>query len=114
LLAAVGIYGVIANSVVQRTNEIGIRMALGAQVCDIFALILGSGLRLTLSGTALGLAGTFGLAPILRAISPEFATSNAALTMLVTAFLILVALFACRLTARQAARVDPMEALRYE
>ncbi len=114
LLAAVGIYGVIANSVVQRTSEIGVRMALGAQVRDILALILGGGLRLTLIGAALGLAGTFGLIRILRGISPEFATSNGGLAMLVTVFLILVALFACWLPARRAIKVDPMEALRHE
>jgi putative ABC transport system permease protein len=65
LLAAVGIFGVIANSVVQRTNEIGLRMALGAQVADILGLILGGGLRLTAIGAVIGLAGAFGIARLL-------------------------------------------------
>jgi putative ABC transport system permease protein len=95
LLAAVGIYGVIANSVVQRTNEIGIRMALGAQVGDIFALILGGGLRLTLMGTVLGLAGAFVVARLLPVINPELSAANAGVTAAVT-------------------RVDPMTALRAE
>jgi ABC-type antimicrobial peptide transport system permease subunit len=114
LLAAVGIYGVIANSVVQRTNEIGIRMALGAQVRDILVLILGGGLRLTLFGAAIGLAGTFGIARLLRAISPEFSSTDASLTAGITLLLIAVAMFACWLPARRAAKVDPMIALRAE
>ena len=114
LLAAVGIYGVIANSVVQRTNEIGVRMALGAKVRDIFVLILGSGLRLTLTGTGLGLIGAFGIARLLRFISPQLSGANAGLMVLVTVFLIAVAMFACWLPARRATRVDPMSALRAE
>ena len=114
LLAAVGLYGVIANSVVQRTNEIGIRMALGAQVRDILALILGGGLRLTLLGAAIGLGGAYGVARLLPAISPELATPGFGLTAAITAFLILIALLACWLPARRAARVDPMTALRAE
>jgi predicted lysophospholipase L1 biosynthesis ABC-type transport system permease subunit len=114
LLAAVGIYGVIANSVVQRTNEIGIRMALGAQVRDILSLVLGGGLRLTLIGTALGLAGAWLVARLLRLISVEFATTDPALTVSITAFLILVAMVACYLPARRAAQVDPISALRAE
>jgi putative ABC transport system permease protein len=114
VLAAVGIYGVIANSVVQRTNEIGIRMALGAQVRDILSLVLGGGLRLTLIGTALGLAGAWLVARLLRLISVEFATTDPALTVSITAFLILVAMVACYLPARRAAQVDPISALRAE
>ena len=114
LLAAVGVYGVIANSVVQRTNEIGIRMALGAQVRDIFALILGAGLRLTLLGTVLGLAGAYGVARLLPLINPELSAENAGVTAAVTMFLILVAALACWLPARRATRVDPMTALRAE
>ena len=114
LLAAVGIYGVIANSVVQRTNEIGIRLALGAQVRDILALILGGGLRLTLFGAALGLAGALGVARLLRSISPEFSAADPGLTAAVTVFFVLVATFACWLPARRATKVDPMAALRAE
>ena len=114
LLAAIGIYGVIANSVVQRTNEIGIRMALGAQMRDILALILGGGLRLTLFGTAIGLAGAFGIARLLRSLSPEFSTTDVPLTTVITFLLIAVAMFACWLPARRAAKVNPMTALRAE
>jgi predicted permease len=114
LLAAVGIYGVIANSVVQRTNEIGIRMALGAQVSDVLALILGGGLRLTLSGVALGLAGAFGLTRLLTSISPEFSATEPVLLAAITIILVVVAMFACWLPARRATRVDPISALRAE
>ena len=114
LLAAIGIYGVIANSVVQRTNEIGIRMALGAQVRDVFTLILSGGLRLTLIGTVIGLAGAFGIARLLRSITPELPGTDPLITVAVTLFLIAVALFACWLPARRAAKLDPMTALRAE
>jgi putative ABC transport system permease protein len=114
LLAAVGIYAVIANTVAQRTNEIGIRMALGAQVRDVFALILGGGLRLTVIGAAIGLAGTVAIARLLPAISPEFGGANAGLTAAVTALLIAVSAIACWLPARRATKVDPMIALRAE
>ena len=114
LLAAVGIFGVIANSVVQRTNEIGIRMALGAQVRDIFGLILGDGLRLTVLGIVIGLAGAFGIARLLRSISAEFSTTEPALLAGVTLLLVAVAMFACWLPARRATKVDPITALRAE
>ena len=112
LLAAVGIYGVIANSVAQRTNEIGVRMALGAQVRDILALILGGSLRLVLIGTVIGLAGSFGVARLLRSINPEFSAASPGLTGAVTAFLLVVALLASWLPARRATKVDPITALR--
>ena len=114
LLAAIGIYGVIANSVFERTNEIGIRLALGAQIRDIFALVIGGGLRLTLLGAALGLLGAAGIPRLLRAISPEFSTVDVGLTACVTLGLILVAAFACWLPARRATKVDPLIALRTE
>ena len=114
LLAAVGIFGVIANSVVQRTNEIGVRLALGAQVRDILALILGDGLRLVVVGAVLGLAGAFGMARLLRSISAEFAHPEPALLAGVTLLLAAVAIFACWLPARRATKVDPITALRAE
>ena len=114
LLAAVGIYGVIANSVVQRTNEIGVRMALGAQVRDIFRLIIGSGLCLTLAGTVVGLGGALALARALRAIAPELAGNDPMVVAWVALLLLSVAFVACWLPARRATRVDPVIALRAE
>lgn len=114
ILAAVGIYGVVSNSVVQRTNEIGIRMALGAQMRDIFRLVIGSGLRLTLVGTLLGLGGALAIARMLHAMAPDLAATDPFLTALVALVLIAVALFACWLPARRAARVNPVIALRAE
>jgi putative ABC transport system permease protein len=114
LLAAVGIYGVIAHSVVQRTNEIGIRMALGAQVRDVITMVLGGGLRLTLIGILIGLVGAFGIARLLRSIAPEFSNPELTLTAVVAVLLVGVAMFACWLPARRAAKVNPMTALRAE
>jgi putative ABC transport system permease protein len=114
LLAAIGIYGVISNSVVQRTNEIGVRMALGAQWRDILRLILGGGLRLIVIGTAIGLAGAYGIARLLGALSPEFAASHPLIPIGVTTLLVAVALFACWVPARRAARLNPMSALHAE
>ncbi len=114
LLAALGVYGVISHSVVQRTNEIGVRLALGAQLRDILTLILGGSLRLTMIGVVLGLAGAFGLVQLLRGISPELAAADPLFTAAVTAFLILIATLAAWLPARRATKVSPMTALRAE
>jgi predicted permease len=114
LLAAIGIYAVIANAVVQRTNEIGIRMALGAQVRDILELVIGQGIRLAVIGTMLGLAGAFAIARTLTSIAPALAEIDAVIITGVVALIIGVATFACWLPARRAAKVDPMTALRAE
>jgi predicted permease len=114
LLAALGIYGVIARIVAQRTTEIGIRMALGAQVGQIARLILGAGMRLVIVGSALGLLGALGLARFLASFLPEFSGNGTAAIAGATAVLIAVALLACWLPARQATRVNPIEALRAE
>ncbi|MEO5957687.1 MAG: FtsX-like permease family protein [Opitutaceae bacterium] len=114
LLAAIGIYGVLAHQVQQRTNEIGIRMALGAQVRDVFTLVLGQGLRLTLIGAAIGLAGAFAVGRVLASIMPGLPAENLLTAATVTALLVGVALLACWLPARRAAKVDPMVALRAE
>lgn len=114
LLAALGIYGVISNSVLQRTNEIGVRMALGAQLRDILALILGQGLKLTALGVAFGLAGAFAITRLLRAISPEMAAPSSVLVVAITATLVAIAVLACYLPARRATKVAPMTALRAE
>jgi ABC-type antimicrobial peptide transport system permease subunit len=103
---------VISGTVVQRTNEIGIRMALGAQIRDILSLILGQGVRLTLLGVALGLSGVFGVAHLLHAIAPRVPGADLATTAIVTAVLLAIAIFASWLPARRAAKLDPVVALR--
>ena len=111
-LAAVGIYGVIAGFVGQRINEIGIRVALGAQARDVLRLVLGQGLRLALAGIAIGLAGTYAVARVLGAIAPSLPPAEPATALAVTGMLIGFALLASWLPARQAVRVDPNVALR--
>jgi predicted lysophospholipase L1 biosynthesis ABC-type transport system permease subunit len=113
-LAALGLYGVITRLVVQRTPEIGVRIALGAQSGDVVSLILRSGLRLTLYGTLLGLLGAAGLARLIAGITPEMPVQDPVAIGAVTLLLIAVALVASWLPARRASRVDPMIALRAE
>ena len=113
-LAALGIYGVISGFVVQRTSEIGVRMALGAQLPDVLWLIVGKGLRLSLIGTAVGLVGAFGISRVLGVVMPELPASSPFVIFLVAAFLLVVTLFASWIPARRAARVDPIVALRAE
>jgi predicted permease len=114
LLAAIGIYGVMSYTVSQRTQEIGVRMALGAQLANVRAMILGQTLKLTLIGVGLGLAGAFVLARFLASLLFGIGTYDP-LTFLGVAFLqITVALAASYIPARRAMRVDPMVALRQE
>jgi predicted permease len=113
-LAALGIYGVIARLVAQRTNEIGIRMALGAQVGQIARLILGAGMRMALIGTVLGLLGAVGLARFLASAMPGMSGNSVAAIAGASTVLIAVALLACWLPARRATKVDPVVALRAE
>jgi len=114
LLAAVGIYGVMAYTVSQRTNELGIRMALGAQRRDLFALVVKFGVRLALAGIAIGLLASFVLTRLLQSLL--FGVSNVDLLTFVAVALLLcfVAVAACYIPARRAMRVDPMVVLRYE
>jgi predicted permease len=114
LLAAIGIYGVVAYSCSQRTHEFGIRAALGAQQRDVFRLILGQGAMLGLTGVALGLAGTLGLTRFLRSMLFEITPTDPATLIGVAVLLLTVTLVACYIPARRAVRHDPMVALRYE
>jgi len=113
-LAALGLYGVIARLVLQRTPEIGVRVALGAQSNDVVWLVLRSGLRMTLLGTGIGLLGSIALGWGLSLVVPSMAASEPLLFAAVSMILIPVGLLACWLPARRAAKVDPMVALRAE
>jgi putative ABC transport system permease protein len=112
VLAAIGIYGVLAFSVVQRTGEIGTRLALGAQASDVLRLILREGLVLALTGLGLGLLGTLFLKRLMATLLFGIGVVDPGAIMVVSALLVAVALLACYLPARRAARVDPLVALR--
>jgi putative ABC transport system permease protein len=114
LLAAIGIYGVIGYSVAQRTHEIGIRLALGAERRDIFKLIVGHGLILTLVGTVLGLGLALTLTRVLKNLLFGVSATDPLTFTVIALLLIAVALLACYLPARRATKVDPLVALRYE
>jgi putative ABC transport system permease protein len=112
LLSAVGIYGVIANVVAQRSTEIGIRMALGAQQSDVLWMVLGQGMRLSILGTVIGLACSWGLFRLLAAMLPLIHGSDPLAVSLIALVLVAVALLACWLPARRATLVNPVIALR--
>ncbi len=113
-LAALGIYGVVANIVAQRTGEFGIRLALGALPSDVFRLVLRLGLVLTGVGLVLGLGGAIALMRVLGSIMPRLVGLDFAALALVSAVLVAVALLACLVPARRATQVDPLESLRSE
>ncbi|HEU0175755.1 MAG TPA: ABC transporter permease [Blastocatellia bacterium] len=112
LLAVVGLYGVLSYTVAQRRHEIGIRMALGAQSHNIVFLVLKQGLRLTILGVAIGLAGAFGLTRLIERLLFGVSATDPLTFILIALLLTLVALLACWMPARRAARVDPLVALR--
>jgi ABC-type antimicrobial peptide transport system permease subunit len=112
VLAAVGIYGVIANLVAQRTAEIGIRMALGAQAPDVLWMVLGQGMRLAAVGTAVGLGASWALARVIIAALPSIHGTDPVATALVALILVGVAVVACWIPARRATLVNPVVALR--
>ena len=114
LLAATGIYGLLSFVVAQRTQEIGVRRALGAGRADILALVLGQGMKLVLGGLAIGLAGFLALRGVLRGLLFDVSSVDPVALASVLTLLLVVALAACYVPARRATVVDPAAALRSE
>jgi len=114
VLAAIGIYGVISYTVLQRTGEFGIRLALGAQRSNMLMLVLRKGALLILVGILLGGAGAYAVGKLLVALVPSLPTRDPIAVALISLVLVAVALVACLIPARRATKVDPLVALRSE
>jgi putative ABC transport system permease protein len=114
LLAAIGLYGVLAFAVSQRTREIGIRMALGARARDVLSMVIKQGMSLVLVGAVFGVAGAYAVTRAIRSLLFEVGTGDPLTFAAVISMLIVIGFVACYLPARRATKVDPLEALRYE
>jgi predicted permease len=114
VMTAIGLFGVIAYMVSQRTHEIGVRMALGARRSDVLRLVIGQGIRLTIIGVAIGLCGAFGAARVLTPLLYGIGANDPATMFFVATGLASIAMLACYLPARKAMQVEPSVALRYE
>jgi putative ABC transport system permease protein len=114
ILAVVGLYGLISHMVLQRTREIGIRVALGAQRRDVLRMVLRQGIRATLAGVGIGVVAGLALTRLLRSLLYGVTPGDWMTFLGVAILLLVVALVACAIPARRAMRVDPIVALRYE
>jgi putative ABC transport system permease protein len=114
VLTIVGLYGVMSYSVVQRTNEIGIRLALGAQSRDVLLRIVKQGSKLIIVGLVIGLAGAFAATRVIASLLFGVTTKDPFTFVAAAVLLAIVALLACYIPALRATKVDPLEALRYE